>query len=201
MAAAGQCGGDSRDKSTILRLVHETLDDVGDNIIIVQGPPGGGEFISYPLHLGEVGSCGEITLPGVADLLPELDDASAGLRGETLEKSAPSCGGRQAVVDLQKDFSRKGCDKKREHLLVLGNPDGVLRVGADGDLLLAGDLRLRLDLSGVLLDRAIQETHHAGRPDVRQHLSPPDKEVLPVQLLGDGVAKGGESGRGHGGGG
>ena len=103
-----------------------------------------------------------------------------GLRRQTLDQRFPEASSSGEGRDLHQNLMGKRCDQEREHLLILGNPDGVLRVGADGDRLLAGDLRLRLDLSGVLLDRAIQETHHAGRPDVRQHLGPPDEKILPV---------------------
>ena len=74
--------------------------------------------------------------------------------------------------------------------MILRYPDGVLRVGrGDGLLLPVTDLLLREEGGVRLLDRAIEVAHHPCRFDVRQDLRLPHQEVLPGELLGDGVAE------------
>ena len=83
----------------------------------------------------------------------------------------------------------------------MGDPDRVLWVRRLGDLLLTGVLLLGDDDSSRFLDRAVEVTHHRRSPDVRKDLHLPHQEVITGELLHNGVAKGGEGGRGHGGGG
>lgn len=54
--------------SVVVRVVEETLEDVGDDVVFIEGFPGCCQFVSDALHLGEVGRCREITFVGVAEL-------------------------------------------------------------------------------------------------------------------------------------
>lgn len=92
----------------------------------------------------------------------------------------------------------EGRKQERKHLLVLRYPNSMFRVWRGGKLLLPGDIFLQDELGGRSVEGTIKVAHHAGSPDMREHLRPPDKEVLPVKFLGDGVAKRGDGGEGHG---
>ena len=194
----GSTRGDGGNEPVVVGLMHKTLEDVRDDIILLEGLSCSSKLVCKSLHLREVSRSGEIALAGVADRQTELDLTCSGLRGETLDQSLPDTRGRGVIGHLHQNFTRHGRKQKREHLLILGDPDRMLRIGRLDDLLLAVGLLLGDDDSSRLLDRAIKVACHRRGPDVRKDLNLPYQEVVTGKLLRDGVAEGGKRGHGHG---
>lgn len=68
-------GGDGGDEPVVLRLVHQPLENMRDDVIFIQRLPGCCQFVGEALHLGEVGGGRGVTLAGTPNQRSELDDA------------------------------------------------------------------------------------------------------------------------------
>ena len=179
------------------RLVFhvEGVDDVGDELVVVQGFAGRRELVGERSHVCEEGGHGLCALLRVGECRPDVVDAGQRGRREHLRQRRPQLVCMDDRRDLHEHFLREVIQEISQYLLILPDPHVVERIW---DGLLLAILVLGDDDFGRLGCASINIPEETSTLELRRDLGAPEDVVGAGEALGDLAREGCVGGAGGG---
>ena len=176
-------------------VVHvQPMQQVGDELIVLDGLASRGEFIRKATHMSVVCSNRLVALLCIDQSSVNVVNTTQRLRGKHACERRPESVRDGDRGHRDQHFLGEVVEEVAEHLLVLPHPDGMERVqlGRLLAFLVLGD-----EEAGGFRHGPVDIAEEPGSPQLRRNLSSPQDVVRPGELLRDltEIAWGGAGGR------